>query len=96
MKLSEAIEHCLVTGVYSQSTPFMCVALKRASLGYLVHHVERLVGSIYPSSWDSTPLANALNNARIFKMEDNTEKASFDFNKQLYIWWVFDLKRKGM
>lgn len=93
MKLSEAIEHALVNEVYYLENAFMCNAM--CSMGHTAHipHIEGMLNTIDPG--DHYTLSDALVSAypeMVFK--DKVDR--FAFTSQLYVWWVFDLKRKGL
>lgn len=96
MKLSEAIEHCLVSGMYEIDNAYMCNALwSSAHIGFDDHinSVRKLVDSI---SKDEYTLWGALYEAHRHMINGTTEADDFAVTSQLYVWWVFDLKRKGL
>lgn len=96
MKLSQAIEHMLVTGRYSRQNEYMCHVLSNDGLDQFKSDVEDMVLSIRPQSYRGVPLICALHESRFINMNEMTWQAMFDYTKQLYCWWVFDLKRKGL
>lgn len=93
MKLSAAVENALVTGDYGnwRNGHYMCIALS----GQPAHikKVQELVDSIHKAPYAGYPLACALHKAGYVD-------GSFDgieaYTTQLYVWWVYDLKRKGL
>lgn len=97
-KLSQAIEAAIVSNAYAHSSHFMCIALRRINQGHHVNAVHDMVSTIHKSSstYRDLPLLCALDNAGIFDVEDTTTKEQSDYTTQLYCWWVFDLKRKGL
>ena len=93
MKLSAAIEQALVTGTYGSSEHgyYMCLAL--ASWPEHVAEVQKLVNTLHIDTYDGIPLACALYKAGYL---DENLKGSEQYTTQFYIWWVYDLKRKGL
>lgn len=96
MKLSTAIEHCIVSGVYNPSEEFMCHALKNEGLAKHVKAVHDMVQTIKPGCRSGYPLSCAVHDQNIFTFDGHTNLEMFRFTKQLYCWWVYDLKRKGL
>lgn len=97
MKLSAAIEKMLVTGVYKYlEDEYMCCVLNRHNLEEHVSAVQDMVQTIKPNVCRNYPLACALHDADIYSLHVHTNREMFEFCKQLYCWWVFDLKRKGL
>lgn len=92
MKLSEAIEHALKKRVYDQFNPYMCNAMESLDHTYHVPAIEEMVESIAP---DNYTLWGALNDTRP-EFIGMSQADQFAFTSQLYCWWVFDLKRKGL
>lgn len=96
MKLSTCIERILVNGVYSVEDEFMCNILDRDGLTEFKRDVQDMVAKISPSSKRGTPLVCALHDVGIIDMNDMSSRKEFEYTQQLYVWWVFDLKRKGL
>lgn len=96
MKLSEAIEKMLVTGKYGSNCEFMCCALDTAGLEEFINAVQDMVATIKVGCKRSYPLACALHDAHIIDTNIQTWNETLKYTKQLYCWWVFDLKRKGL
>lgn len=96
MKLSTCIERILVSGVYDINNEFMCNILDFDGLTEFKHHVQDMVASISPNSNRGTPLACALHYSGVININETRNEVVFEFTKQLYCWWVFDLKRKGL
>lgn len=90
MKLSEAIEKCLLAGYYEDAGYYMCHALENNGMKDHVRAVGKMVKSICPYS---VSLAGALGHAEIIdtRLIDVNE-----YTTEFYCWWVFDLKRKGL
>lgn len=98
MKLSAAIEQAIVSGTYSVHNEFMCIAL--ADLGYkhLAADVTEMVSTIHPNTGD-IPLSCALHARGLVDLDLGagwSHVTIHEYCKQLYCWWVFDLKRKGL
>lgn len=94
MKLSEAIELALVNKAYCVETPYMCHALVNINLDEFVGHVMAMVKNIYPWAHSLLGALGYINApCRNWLADDCT---NFQVTKQLYCWWVFDLKRKGL
>lgn len=96
MKPSECIQLALETNYGSYST-MMCQCIwhliKDANDRYATTDViASMVDSIYDYGW-SLHLALYKTHEAYFQMN---QKQQFLFRKQLYIWFVFDLKRKGL
>lgn len=96
MKLSEAIEQAIVSGTYNQCCEYMCVTLRKMNMEHHVQAVQQMVNNINPRAYDDQPLICALHDAGILDMGIMTQAEQFTYNQQLYCWWVFDLKRKGL
>jgi hypothetical protein len=96
MKLSAAIEQALVSGTYNQCNEFMCCVLNDMDLDNHIPAVQAMVATIAPKPYPGMPLCNALHEAKIIDVNRDCYTATFAYTKQLYCWWVFDLKRKGM
>ena len=96
MKLSEAIEHCLVSGAYVACGRYMCLALERVKEDYHVDSVRAMMEKIdkredrFNSSLVGVLFWNQILSA------DLTNHAVDKYTTELYVWWVFDLKRKGL
>lgn len=97
MKLSEAIEQTIVSGTYNQCNEFMCIALGNMNLHQFIPDVQELVYSILPNTGD-IPLSCALHSMHYININDGSmsHAQQFAYTQQLYCWWVFDLKRKGL
>ena len=96
MKLSDAIQQCLET-VYPNFERYMCRALERQGLAEFKPSVMELVTSI--NGWSLSLLgalltASAQDGCIQFDPANDEEKLAYV--RELYIWWVFDLKRKGL
>lgn len=96
MKLSQAIEKMLVSGAYNIADQYMCIVLRHNDLLRFEDDVQDMVNAIYPASNRGTPLVCALHEAGVINMDNMSWHAQFEFTQQLYCWWVFDLKRKGL
>ena len=96
MKLSEAIEQMLVTGCYSLVDQYMCHVLSNNNLGRFKSDVEDMVMTIRPQNYRGSPLVCALHESHFINMNEMTWDEMFSYTTQLYCWWVFDLKRKGL
>lgn len=81
---------------------FMCLALRTMCQEDVITndvyvttrmHVNELVASVSRSNWISS-MSAALNRAGIVTLENAGDEDALC--KQLYIWHVFDLKRKGL
>lgn len=103
MKVSEAIELALETYYMDGDLKhtFMCLTLRTMCQQGLIPNddyvsarlaVKTLVRGIMP---DSVALGQALQYAGVTTSSIEF-KEECDIFKQLYIWWVFDLKRKGL
>lgn len=95
MKLSEAIEEALLNGLYERSNYFMCHAMHvmnqmdhKATVQQMVYAIQ--VGGRYGVGHT---LFGALNtHCRCVFNGKATDAVTTEF----YVWWVFDLKRKGL
>lgn len=92
MKLSEAIERALLKKYYSFDNAFMCNALY--TMGYW-RHLEAIEAMLDTISLDNNTLIGALVDVYPSFLEKSREE-KFAYTSQLYCWWVFDLKRKGL
>lgn len=97
MKLSAAIELAITSGVYNQCNEFMCIALSNMDLKEHIPAVTALVSSIHYNKVD-IPLVCALHSKGYINTNYGgmSRQEQFAYTKQLYCWWVFDLKRKGL
>lgn len=100
MKLSTAIERALIDKMYSMNghmygqSEFMCNVLAKDGLHDHVCSVQAMVQQINPSPVKKQALVAALFNAGY--ITDSMSRAdTFAYTTELYVWWVFDLKRKG-
>jgi hypothetical protein len=93
VKLSEAIERALVKGVYDASNPYMCNAMY--SMGYpnFEADIAEMLDTISP---DNYTLIGALGDVYPDTFGNMNYLKKFAYTSQLYCWWVFDLKRKGL
>lgn len=92
MKLSAAIEYCLIEGEYNRTHEYMCHVLRDIGQREHIPAVQAMVRSIDPE-------CNSLAGALYLVIDDSANWPSgcmFNFTKQLYCWYVFDLKRKGL
>jgi hypothetical protein len=96
MKLSAVIEQMLVTNRYNLYNEFMCLVLCDEGFGKYIEHVEAMVHAIYPEANYGYPLYSALYEKGVLDLENKTFEEGFKVTKELYVWWVFDLKRKGL
>lgn len=98
MKLSAAIELMLVSGKYNIQDEFMCLVLQDYDHGEHVDAVQDMVCTINPDGRRGYPLICALHDSAKceFHLDDVSAQEEFDYTKQFYCWWVFDLKRKGL
>lgn len=101
MNLSTAIEHALINSWYSLDThtlgrsAYMCNVLKHAGLNHMVQAVQEMVHSIHSSHIKQQALISALYDAGYLD-PDLPRIEQFAYTTELYVWWVFDLKRKGL
>lgn len=96
MKLSAAIEMALTERRYHPANPYMCNAMY--SMGHSQHEasIQEMVDSIaMDKNGDGLTLSQALKQVDKSKMSWTLDDM-FEYTKQLYCWWVFDLKRKGL
>lgn len=98
MKLSEAIEEALLSGVYNQRNEFMCNVLKDKHGFSMMEELQEHLGSIF-NSFGTRPLSVQLYHLES-KKPDFSEvefwKTCFKRTQEWYVWFVFDLKRKGL
>ena len=103
MKVSEVLELALNTRYQDgliQHT-FMCLSLRTMSNDNTIDHEDyvdtrRAVNDMVSGIWpDSIVLSDALSKVGIIPRTNDFD-ADNAVCKQLYIWWVFDLKRKGL
>lgn len=97
-KLSQALEQALVSGQYKKSSCYMCVALRRMGQEHHVGAVHDMVFSIHKdeTAYRDLPLLCALHDVKLVNVNDKDHAAHDAYTTQLYCWWVFDLKRKGL
>lgn len=100
MKLSQAIEDALLTRKYNSYDEFMCTVLKNNYSLELRNQLQEMLNVIFPGIL-SRPLVNQLfERAGGLEMsqEDNNVfwANSFQLTAEWYVWFVFDLKRKGL
>lgn len=96
MKLSEVIENMIVTGNYGAQNEYMCNVLKEHGYRDFVDDVHDMVAIIHPRGVRGIPLICALHETFIINMNKMSCREMANYTKQLYCWWVFDLKRKGL
>lgn len=96
MKLSAAIEQAITSGTYNQRDEYMCWVLRDMEQRDHIDAVQDMVHAIHPEGRRGYPLACALHDAGIHSLHDESRADNFEYTKQLYCWWVFDLKRKGL
>ncbi|MNF39614.1 hypothetical protein D3C85_493260 [compost metagenome] len=100
MKLSRIIELCLVH-TYIQSW-FMCNAVENLCVdhGLITFEqvettklaIEELMLTIDPTGHQ--PMVTALVHAGY--LAHDSARLNLEYMSQLYVWWVFDLKNKGL
>lgn len=98
MKLSEAIEEALTSGVYNQCNSFMCNVLDVAHGQPMRDELQSHLSEIFQGDGER-PLINQLWDIERKKPGFVEEEFWFnDFNRtqEWYVWFVFDLKRKGL
>lgn len=97
MKLSAVIEQAITSGTYNPCNEFMCIVLGQMNQHQHIDAVQDLVHSIHPNTGD-IPLTCALHAKRYMNINDGSwsNQQQFAYTQQLYCWWVFDLKRKGL
>lgn len=105
MFLSRIIELALVRGYYGTEPSediFMCNALHsmmRAGLITRNQHdkavkcIQAMMLGIFPD-YQCYTLVDALYRKGVTTNKDIFD--NYEFTQQLYVWWVFDLKRKGL
>lgn len=94
MNLSEAIERCLLDGHYDIENAYMCNALYRLGAEVVDEHVESVRALVDSIRENEYTLWGALYDSGY--IDGLTEAEAFQYTTQLYVWWVFDLKRKGL
>lgn len=102
MKLSRMIELALVHTYSEEKSWFMCNALEDLAVDHglidfnqvseAVDAIKELMLSIDPTGHQ--PMVTALIVAG--KVEKDSARINMPYTTQLYIWWVFDLKNKGL
>lgn len=96
MKLSAAIELMLVSKKYNRFDEFMCLVLKDNDLGEHIDAVQDMVHAINPTYALGYPLYSTLFESDLLGLRDMNFEHAFKVTSELYVWWVFDLKRKGL
>lgn len=91
MKLSAAIELALTSGKYEGNLSFMCWALEALEQNEHIPQVMALVHSFNPQC---SSLSGAIDCSTMDWESINPDMD--ELTKELYVWWVFDLKRKGL
>lgn len=98
MKLSQAIEEALTSGVYNQCNAFMCNVLLNDHGYEMEQQLQDHLSEIFQNE-GKRPLINQLWAIEYKKPGFVEEEFWFnDFNRtsEWYVWFVFDLKRKGL
>lgn len=98
-KLSAVLEQAIRTGIY-QRREFMCFALqdmltKKKAHPY-IEQVQDMVVSIHPSCVSLLGALNMTGAPCTLLLADGDYSATDEMTHQFYIWWIFDLKRKGL
>lgn len=99
MKLSAAIEQAITSGAYNIHNEFMCCVLNSKYQRLNVSALQDMVAVVAErKGMRGQPLVCALhaNPNCAFDMDTMSRAAMFKYTKQLYCWYVFDLKRKGL
>jgi hypothetical protein len=106
MKLSRIIELALIDyyGLHGEGKhSFMCHAIDAMCLDGMLTFVQtnaaqydigEMLATIYPH-YRATALVSALFLAGLVD-EDRVTNETMAYTTQLYVWWVFDLKNKGL
>jgi hypothetical protein len=89
MKLSEAIELAITSGRYPKKSQYMCFILEDLEQKEHKASVQEMVHKINPYY---ITLRGALLSTQQVTVDMDITKYMLD----LYCWWVFDLKRKGL
>lgn len=98
MKLSKAIEEVLLSGAYNQCNAFMCNVLNDEYDLEMEQELQSYLSEIFQNE-GKRPLINQLWDIERKKPGFLEEEFWFnDFNRtqEWYVWFVFDLKRKGL
>jgi len=97
VKLSTAIEKALTYGYYHRGNPFMCNAMYTMGLSLTTEQsIQAMVNSIaIGDDGEDLTLSHAVKKVKP-EMKALLGDAMFQYTTQLYCWWVFDLKRKGL
>lgn len=101
MKLSAAIESALTDRMYSLDglmygqSAYMCNVLKCAGHHDHVCSVQNMVHRINPNPVKEQALVSALYDTGYITVS-MSRADTFAYTSELYVWWVFDLKRKGL
>ncbi|QHJ81351.1 MAG: hypothetical protein [Bacteriophage sp.] len=98
MKLSQAIEEALTSGVYNQCNAFMCNVLVVAHGKEMEQQLQGHLGEIFQNE-GKRPLINQLWCIEYKKPGFNEHEfweTNFERTQEWYVWFVFDLKRKGL
>lgn len=96
MKLSAAIEKMLVERKYNRFDEFMCLVLRDNYLSEHIDAVQDMVHAINPEYPYGYPLYSTLYESALLDIQDMELAEAFKVTTELYVWWVFDLKRKGL
>lgn len=98
MKLSQAIEEALTSGVYNQCNPFMCNVLNQKHKRSMTEDLQDRLSKIFQRPGD-LPLSVQLHVIESQKPNFNENEyweTDFKRTQEWYVWFVFDLKRKGL
>lgn len=104
MKLSRIIELAFIRyyGSEYHQDQFMCNAVDTLRRQGMINKeqakqatklIEAMLLIVHPTQQEYT-LLNALKMAGY--LPDNEVYKNMDYTTQLYVWWIFDLKRKGL
>lgn len=99
IKLSAAIEQAITSGKYNTCDEYMCCVLKSMRLEYHVAAVQDMVAEVAQGQgMPGQPLVCALSQSTLcsFNLDVMSWPEAFQYTKQFYCWYVFDLKRKGL
>lgn len=98
MKLSQAIEEVLLSGAYNQCNEFMCNVLNDEYDLEMEQELQSYLSEIFQNE-GKRPLINQLWDIERKKpgfVEEEFWNNYFKRTQEWYVWFVFDLKRKGL
>lgn len=98
MKLSQAIEEVLLSGAYNQYNKFMCNVLNDEHDLEMKQELQSYLSEIFQNE-GKRPLINQLWDIERKKPEFNENNFwnnHFKRTQEWYVWFVFDLKRRGL